>query len=135
LPSFYAFDDAIENRDELAELLRRAGSRLGPPNKQANLGDPEFMVLHALNLIDPKNWREKIVQTKDGPTEVREYVPPDAETQHLQPLQDKLRERQANDGMEASIRLALNHASRSSPAFAAAAIEWAKKQPARLKKD
>src|SRR5581483_7377130 len=89
----------------------------------------------ALNLIDPKNWRERTVQTKDGPTEVQEYVPPDAETQHLQPLQDELRERQANDAMDASIRIALNDSNRSSPVFAAAAIGWAQKQPTSPKKD
>jgi len=129
LLSFYAFDDSTENRGELAELLRRAATRLGPPHPQADLGDPEFMVVHALNLIDPKNWRDTTIQTKDGPTEVREYVPPAEETQHLQPLQDELRERQANHAMDASIRIALNNADRSSPAFAAMAIEWAQKQP------
>ena len=70
LLSFYAFDDSIENRNELADLLRRAASRLGPPDMRADLGDPEFMVIHALNLIDPKNWRNTTIQTKDGPTEV-----------------------------------------------------------------
>jgi hypothetical protein len=47
----YALDEAAENRDLLAELLRRATSRLGPPNVQSDLGDPEFMVVHALNVI------------------------------------------------------------------------------------
>jgi len=132
---YYAFDDCLRNRDELVGFLRRAATRLGPPNRQADLGDPEFMVLHALNLIDAKNWRDKMIQTKDGPTEVREYVPPDEETQHLKPLQDEIREQQANNAMEARIRIALNESSRSSPAFAAAAIEWAKKQPTMKNKD
>jgi hypothetical protein len=46
----YALDEASENRDLLTELLRRAALRLGQPNPQSNLGDPEFMVVHALNL-------------------------------------------------------------------------------------
>lgn len=33
------------------------------------------MVVHALNLINPDNWRDAIVQGKAGPIEVREYVP------------------------------------------------------------
>ena len=128
-------DESVENRDELAELLRRAAARLGPPKDQSDLGDPEFMALHALNLIDPKNWRKGIVQTQDGATEACEYVPPDTESRHLQPLQEAARERQADNAMETGIRIALNNRERSSAAFGAAAIEWARKQPATVNKD
>jgi hypothetical protein len=89
------------------------------------LGDPEFMVLHALNRIDPNNWRKATIQTVNGPQEVSEYVPPSAEVDHLKPLQDQAQERHANAGMEASIRIALNDAGRSSPVFAAVAFQWA----------
>lgn len=126
----YAFDESVENRDELAELLRRAAARLGPPKDQSNLGDPEFMVVHALNVIDPRNWRKQTVQTRDGSTEGWEYVPPETENRHLQPLQEAARERQADNAIEASIKIALNNRERSSAAFAAAAIEWARKQAA-----
>jgi hypothetical protein len=44
------------------------------------------------------------------------------------------RDRQADDAMEARIRLALNNPERSSAAFAAAAIEWARKQPTTVNK-
>ena len=130
----YALDQSVENRDELAELLRRAAARLGPPKDQSDLGDPEFMAVHALNLIDPKNWRNGIVPTQDGPTEAWEYVPPETESRHLQPLQEAARERQADNAMESGIRIALNNRERSSPAFVAAAIEWARKQPATVNK-
>jgi hypothetical protein len=124
----FALDQSVENRDELAELLHRAAARLGPPSEKSDLGDPEFMVVHALNVIDPKNWREKTVQTPDRPTKGWEYLPPDAENQHLQPLQKAASERQANHAMEVNINLALNNQQRSTPGFASAAIQWARKQ-------
>lgn len=125
LLNFYAREEFSENRDTLADLLRRAASGLGPPNEQSDLGDPEFMVVHALNRIDPKNWRKIAVQTDDGPADVWEYVPPPTESEHLKPLQDASRERKANANMEAWIRIARNDPARSSPAFAAATIRWA----------
>jgi hypothetical protein len=93
------------------------------------------MAVHALNVIDPKNWRKKTVQTQDGLTEGREYVPPEAESRHLQPLQEAARERQTDNAMEQGIRIALNNRERSSAAFAAAAIEWARKQATAANKD
>jgi hypothetical protein len=135
LLGLYALDESVENRDELAELLRRAAARLGPPKDGSDLGDPEFMAVHALNVIDPKNWRKKTVQTQDGLTEGREYVPPEAESRHLQPLQEAARERQTDNAMEQGIRIALNNRERSSAAFAAAAIEWARKQATAANKD
>ena len=52
----YVMDES--NRGQLVELLQRAALRLGPPQKNSNLGDPEFMVVHALNLLDPNNWKK-----------------------------------------------------------------------------
>lgn len=122
----YALDESRENRDALAELLRCAASRLGPPNEQSNLGDPDFMVVHALNLIDPKNWRKRNLQGEDGPMEGWEYVSPANESEHLRPMQEASRERQANASMQAQIRIALNNPGQP-PEFVAAAIEWAQK--------
>jgi hypothetical protein len=121
----YAMEECSADRPVLTGLLQGAATRLGPPHKQANLGDPEFMVLHALNRIDPNNWRKATVQTAHGPEEGWEYVPPAAERDHLKPLQDEIQERNANAWVELSIRTALNNAGRSSTAFAAAAAKWA----------
>ena len=129
LLGLYALHESVENRDELAELLRRAAARLGPPEDQSDVRDPEFMAVHALNLIDPKNWRTGVVQAQDGATEACEYVSPETESRHLQPLQEAARERQADDAMWMRIGVALNRPERSSAKFAAAAIEWARKQP------
>lgn len=121
----YAREEFSENRDILASLLRRAASRLGPPTEQSDLGDPEFMVVHALNVVDPKNWRKIIVETEKGPSEVLKYVSPATESEHLKPLQDASRERLSDANMQAWIRIALDNPARSSPAFATAAIKWA----------
>jgi hypothetical protein len=124
----YALEEPAENRNLLAELLQRAASRLGPPNVQSNLGDPEFMIVHALNVIDPNNWQKKTSQTDKGSAEDEdwEYVPPATESEHLQPLQDAARHRQTNAAMQARIALALNNPAQSSQAFAVAALTWAK---------
>lgn len=116
----------VDSRERISALLRRAVARLGPPDEQSNLGDPAFMVLHALNLIDPNNWRERLATLAVGTQEtVSEYVPPDAETQHLTPLIDAVRDRHADADMELALGTALVDPSRSSPRFATVAVEWA----------
>ena len=124
----YAIDQDIENRDALAELLRRAAPRLGPPKELSNFTDPAFMSVHALNQIEPKNWRTKTVETQNGPTEVWEYVSPEAEARHLQQLEETTRERRTDGAMERRIRIAFNNVAKSSAAFAAQVVEWARKQ-------
>lgn len=125
LLDLYSFEEYKADRVTLTELLQKAAARLGPPQSRSDLRDPELMVLHALNRIDPKNWREVTVQTANGSQEVLEYIPPAAEREHLKPLQDEAQERNANAQMEASIRIALNDVRRSSQGFAAAAVKWA----------
>ena len=121
----YALEEYQADRAVLKGLLDRAARRLGRPQRQSDLGDPEFMVLHALNRIDPNNRRGATVQTQEGPHDVWEYVSPAAERDHLKPLQDEFQERNANARMEASIRIALNSPERPSPEFAATAVKWA----------
>jgi hypothetical protein len=125
----YALDGSVEDRKVLSELLRRAASRLGPPNVQSNFKDPEFMVVHALNTVDPKNWRKRSSQDSDESVEEWEYVPPEAEGRRLESLEAELRERQKNDAIEKGIEIAFNNPARSSTKFAAAAIAWAQKLP------
>jgi len=64
-----------------------------------DLGDAAFMAVHARNRIDPQNWRKVTVETANGPAEDWEYVSPQAENDHLKPLQDESRERQLNGRM------------------------------------
>ena len=126
----YVFDE--ENRKLLVERLQRAAARLGPPKRKSGLLSPAFMTVHALNLLDPKNWQKKTAQTKEGPVEAWEYVSPASESEHFQSLQDeKFRERQARETMQIQIRAALNDPALSSPTFAASAVEWAQSKAAK----
>ncbi len=126
----YVFDE--ENRKLLVERLDRAAARLGPPKGKSGLLSPACMTVHALNLLAPKNWQKKTVQTKEGPVEAWEYVSPASESEHFQSLQDeKFRERQARETMQIQIRAALNDPARSSPTFAASAVQWAQSTAAK----
>lgn len=124
----YALTEAVELRETLNALLRRAAARLGPPNEQSDFGDPAFMAAHALNSVDPHNWRKVSVDRADG-TQVgaHEYVSPEAEHLHLAALQAAARTRHDDANMQAAVMLALEDPSRSSPQFAASAVEWAQR--------
>ncbi len=132
----YAVFGPVELRERLSALLHRAAARLGPPDDQSDLGDPAFMVAHALNLIDPDNWPEMSVTLADG-TEgtARQYVSPDAERRHLAALQDAVRDKHADTNMQFALGAALENPSRSSPKFAAAAVEWAQSATATPKNE
>ena len=131
LLAHYAVFGPIELRERLFALLRRAAVRLGPPDEQSDLGDPAFMVVHALNLIDPNNWPEMSVTLADGTQGTgRQYVSPDAERRHLAVLQDAMRDKHADTNMQFALGTALEDPSRSSPKFAAAVVEWAQSKTA-----
>jgi len=122
----YAVSGLDELRETLSALLSRAVARLGPPDVQSTLGDPAFMAVHALNQVDPNNWHEVTITLGDGTQQtVLEYVSPETESRHLAPLQEASRDRFSDANMQATISLALEDPSRSSPELAAAAVEWA----------
>jgi hypothetical protein len=124
-----------ELRETLSALLRQAAARLGPPDEQSDLGDPAFMAVYAINLVDPNNWHEVSVELTDGTQGTAyQYVSPEAESQHLARLQEASRDKFASTEMQAAISLALEDPSRSSPEFAAAAVEWAR-SPAAVEKN
>ena len=123
----YAVFGPVELRETLATLLRSAATRLGPPDEESNLGDPTFMVVHALNLIDPNNWHEVSVTLPDGTQGTAyQYVSPEAESRHLSSLQEASQDKFTDTNMQTALGLALEDPSRSSPELAAAAVEWAR---------
>jgi GNAT superfamily N-acetyltransferase len=128
LLGYYAIADDVENRNSLAELLREAALRLGQPKELSNFADPAFMAVHALNQIDPKNWRANTVETGEGPTEIVEYVSPEAEAKQLERLEKATRERRTDGAMDLRIRTAFNNIAKSSASFAAQTLEWARRQ-------
>jgi hypothetical protein len=126
LLAHYAVFGPVELRERLSTLLRHAAARLGPPDEQSDLGNPAFMVVHALNLINPNNWPEMSVTLADGTQgTARQYVSPEAERRHLTALQDAVREKHTDTNMQFALGTALEDPSRSSAKFAAAAVEWA----------
>ncbi len=122
----YAVHGPDELRATLTTNLRREAERLGPPDTQSDLSDPAFTVLHALNLADPANWPKATVTLKDGSTTtVRQYVPPESEAKHLEPIQEAHKERVTDANMQMTLSIILNHPERASPEFAEAAVTWA----------
>jgi len=131
----YAVRGPAELRETLIALLRRAAARLGPPDEQSDLGDPTFMTVYAINVVDPNNWHEVPVELTAGTQgTAHQYVSPEAESRHLARLQEASRDRFASTNMQAALGLALEDPSRSSPEFAAAAVEWAR-SPAAVEKN
>ena len=123
----YAVSPPFEHRERLAELLRVAMKRLGPYGERSDRGDPDFMAAHAINLLDPRNWKS-IVQP-DG-TSVKQYVVPDVEERHLARLSEHLHGQLSAAELQMAITSAVDGATRSSPELAATAARWAAPQTA-----
>jgi len=122
----YAFSGDQNQLIRLTSLLRDAAACLGAASPHADLGCPEFMVLHALNLADPTNWPEFDVEHNDGSkTRARRYVSPASEEAHLRALRDAAAEDSTEFGFQTSIALAIDDPSRLSFEHLQAAIAWA----------
>lgn len=132
----YALYEPFTHRDILTDLLRGSAKSLRPPEKGADFGDPNFMVLHALNRVDPKNYvKEERVTSDDTKVEGWRYVSPPEEAQHLAALQEAGRDRSAEVNAPISISNAVDDPARSSSQFAAEAVKWAQSSAATKKTD
>ena len=127
----YALSGPLENRDELESMMLRAVERLGPYGEQADKQDPEFMAAHALNSLDPTNWRKTSTITTDGESVgAWEYVSPPEEMEHLERLRAAASISMADQDMQGSLLAAVEEKARSSSDFAAHAMEWVLHHPA-----
>jgi hypothetical protein len=116
---------APELRDHLRTLLQAAANTLAPATEHHTFADPEFMVVHALNAIEPANWQTSTVVTNDGRTvEVPVYVAPAAEAAHLERMQADFNMRHSGRDMRAEIKVAIRDASRSTPEFLQEALAF-----------
>ena len=123
LVGFYATTPPPEQRDRLASLLHAAEDRLRPYGNRSNLADPDFMVFHALNQIDPNNWNV------DEQTGSLWYSSPDVEKHHLKRLRDDFDRQYSEFNLQSTIKLAVRNRKLSSPELAAAAATWARGKP------
>jgi hypothetical protein len=132
----YAVSGPDELRERIADSLRRSLERLGPPDEQSDLGDPAFMVIHALNLVDPSNWKQVSDEDAEGrPRTVCQYVPPEMESRHLEALREAAQDRSADSQMQVALGLAPDAPSPSSAEFITAGIAWARRAMASPKED
>ncbi len=133
LLKYYTFADDPAQRDRLVALLQSAAGDLGPPAPGSNFGDPAFMVIHALNQLNPANWRLVEVQFKDGSKgEAQKYAPPQSEEDCLPPIQDKAQEIFKELYIRNSAAAILDNPSRSSPQIVNVLVEWAMARPLRI---
>lgn len=73
-------------RASMQRALQDAAGRLGQPDGDASLGDPKLMATHALNMLDPTNFRG--LGEPPG-AEGYEYVSPAEEAAHFARLQQQ----------------------------------------------
>jgi hypothetical protein len=132
----YAISGPDELRERIADSLRRSAERLGPPDEKSDLSDPAFMAIHALNLLDPSNWKEVSDEDAEGrPRTLCQYVPPEMENRHLEALQEAAQDRSADSQMQVALGLAPDASSPSSAEFITAGIAWARRAMASSKED
>ena len=122
----YAVFAPPEQREILAGLLRQSADRLGQPEASSDLGDPALMAVHALNQIDPANWKEIPVELEDGSVGTgHQYIPPPAEAAHFAAFEEDVRNNTETANMQAYLGLILDNPTRSSPEGASAVVHWA----------
>ena len=90
-----------ERCERVQALLQIASERLSTPKPHSDLGDPLFMALHALNVLDRANWVE--IKDSDGNQTGMQYKAPKAEEAHMEPI----RQRAAPRLEENALRMAI----------------------------
>lgn len=131
LLKFYTFDEDSGQRDRVVALLREAMAKLPAPQLDANFGNPEFMVRHALNQLDQANWSPAEYQLDDGRTvTVQEYVPPESEAKHLAPFQSEAQQRMIETQMQQAAAKILEASGRAAPDAVNILVDWAMARPA-----
>ena len=122
----YAISGPPDIRTEIERQLLEAIERLGPYGTDAGKLYPEFMAVHALNILNPENWQETSVVGPNGESiGAKGYLAPPEEEEHLERLRGSVSPSLADRDMQSTVRAALLDPSRSSPEFAAEAVGWA----------
>lgn len=114
LPGYLLNDDASRRA---RALLNDAVVRIGDYAEHSDFGDPAFMGVHALNMLDADNWI--------AVGEHREYRPPPAETEHLARLDKYHRRYSRSTEIELKVQHALHDPAHGTAAVAREAVEFA----------
>ena len=123
----YAQVDFKDIRPTAEKLLIACISRLGLVQPEDDLGFPRFMATHALNLLEPTNYRDIEVELKDGrKVQARHYVPPKEELEHFARIQGDAHERSQDAEFALFVDGLIDHPERSSPEMAEKLIPWVK---------
>ena len=124
----FTFVASPELLASLRIMLTIAATRLGEPAASSHLGNPEFMVRHALNYSDATNWQKVEVTLKDGSlATARRYLPPTAEQAHLQALRDAASEQESDFATRSALTFAIDDPARLLPDDRLAAVVWARR--------
>ena len=127
LLSLYATgEDWGEQRERAVTLLGQSVEGLGAPKPGDNLSEPRLMAFHALNLLDPNNYVDFTAENSEGePVTGKQYVAPEAEAKHFEPLQKDAVLRNTDLTATTDVNLLIDDPERSSPGSAEALVKWA----------
>lgn len=124
-----ALNGPEELRRQVDDQLQIASERLGQPAPTANFADPALMVLHARNLLDPKNWIQTEVTTADGTkTSAPQYVPPETEVNHVAMITEGDAARLEDANVKSLLTLALNNPTGMPGDLVVRGVKWAQRQ-------
>ncbi|WP_143102886.1 ATP-binding protein [Rhizobium sp. NFR07] len=125
----YTINGPESLRLNLVGNLQLAAQRLGAPEPTANFADPEFMVQHALNLLEPANWIEQELQAEGGSvTRGRQYISPEIEATHIARMNEGEASRIEHANLSALLTMAMDNSSGAPIDLPSRGIEWARKQ-------
>lgn len=127
---FYTHDENQEHRDRVVALLREAMERLPEPGSEANFGNPEFMVRHALNQLDAGNWAPVEGKLPDGRiVQALQYVAPQNEAAHLEPFRVESERRMLEVQIQKAAGKLLDAPGASKPEAVGFMADWARNNP------
>jgi hypothetical protein len=118
-----------ELRQRAIGRLQSAIQQMGPYEAKDTLRTPRLMAVHALNLLDPANYRDLEMQDREGSkVMVKQFVAPEAEAKHFAALQQESAPNVDDHRATLTIQGVIDHPDRSSPEIAELVTTWAQRQ-------
>lgn len=125
----YAHGGDVDLCEKIRHLLMDSLPMLGAVEPGDDLGYPRLMARHALNLLDPNNYRDIEVELNDGRKgTAHEFIPPLEESEHFAQIQGDSLERSQDAEMALIIDGLVDNPKSSSPEIAEKLLEWARRK-------